>query len=429
MNKIIEWIYSHRWVIRPETLEAIIEIVNTKVIDNLDTELFHGKKLDFEKEGIDVILAEQGRRPDNTRVTAVRDSVAIINVIGVLCPRTSLFTMSGGVALSTLAKDLQVMLETEEIESIIMNIDSPGGEITGMSEFSDMLFASRAKKKVISYISGIAASGGYWIGSAASELIATEVSEAGSIGVVASYVSTKERDKKQGIERIEIISSLSPGKRPDLTTDAGKAQIQKVVDELAVIFINHLARNRGTDFENVANNFGQGKMIVADGAIKAGMIDRIGSLEGLIEELNKESKSHNILKGGSFMNAKELKEKHPETHQEILDDGKLEGMLEGETDGITKENTRIKAIEAIDAPGFEDIIAKHKYDSKMTAEKVSAIILEAQKEKRENAAAAHTGDAEELGRKGKDVHQDDDPDEKAEEDAAVKNMVEGAEGK
>lgn len=430
MTKLLEWVYSHKWVIRPEALEAIIEVLTTKKLDVKDIEIFHGKGFDEENSSISTILSQQGTRPDNTRLTAVRGSTAIINVIGVIIPRATFFSsLSGGVSLSTLANDLKIMLDDAEIESIVFNVDSPGGEITGMSEFSDMVFAAQAKKKILTFVSGIAASGGYWIGSSASEILATEVSEAGSIGVVAGYTDTKKRDEKIGIERIEIVSSQSPKKRPDASSDSGRAQIQKIVDDLADIFISHVARNRGVDIKVVAEKYGQGNMIVAKEAIELGMIDRLGSLEGLITELNKSTNnSTQIFQGGSAMDYAKFKADHPELFKKVFEDGKIEGMLEGEKTGIAGETARIKAIEAIQAPGYESIITEHKFNPEMTAEKVSALILNAQEETRKKAAKEHQDDVTKATEQGKGTKSGEGKEEvdKAAEEDCVKNMLKGA---
>ena len=101
-------------------------------------------------------------------------------------------------------------------------------------------------------------------------------------------------------------------------------------------------------------------------------------------------------------------------------------MAGGEKSGIASENARIAAIEAIKAPGYEDVIAKNKLNTAMTAEKISGIILQAQEEKRVRAAGAVLEDAAEVAVKGKGVTQDADEDTKAEEEDAVKNMVDGS---
>ena len=121
------------------------------------------------------------------------------------------------------------------------------------------------------------ASAGYWIGSAAKTVVSSVTGGSGSIGVVAAYQDTRESDQRKGIKTHEIISSVSPNKRPDPATDAGRAQIQAIVDSMGNVFVNSVARNRGVDFESVLKNYGQGQMFIGQDAVDHGL-DRLFGL-------------------------------------------------------------------------------------------------------------------------------------------------------
>ena len=241
-----------------------------------------------ENESPQAVAAKLGRNLQNTYSVTERDGVAIIPVTGPLFRYANLFTMiSGASSYELIARDFTAALENPQIKGIILDIDSPGGEVNGVSELSNMVFAARGKKPVVAYASGDAASGAYWIASAADEIVVSETSALGSIGVVGMY----QGKSGKSAEAVEIVSSQSPHKRLDPTTDDGRSRLQIRIDSMADVFIETIARNRNVSAENVQNYYGGGDVMIGAKAVSAGLADRIGSLEGLIAELSSPKKS------------------------------------------------------------------------------------------------------------------------------------------
>jgi signal peptide peptidase SppA len=241
-----------------------------------------------ENESPQAVAAKLGRNLQNTYSVTERDGVAIIPVTGPLFRYANLFTMiSGASSYELIARDFTAALENPQIKGIILDIDSPGGEVNGVSELSNMVFAARGKKPVVAYASGDAASGAYWIASAADEIVVSETSALGSIGVVGMY----QGKSGKSAEAVEIVSSQSPHKRLDPTTDDGRSRLQIRIDSMADVFIETIARNRNVSAENVQNHYGGGDVMIGAKAVSAGLADRIGSLEGLITELSSPQKS------------------------------------------------------------------------------------------------------------------------------------------
>lgn len=241
-----------------------------------------------ENESPQAVAAKLGRNLQNTYSVMERDGVAVIPVTGPLFRYANLFTMiSGASSYELIARDFTTALENPQIKGIILDIDSPGGEVNGVSELSNMVFAARGKKPVVAYASGDAASGAYWIASAADEIVVSETSALGSIGVVGMY----QGKSGKSAEAVEIVSSQSPHKRLDPTTDDGRSRLQTRIDSMADVFIETIARNRNVSAENVQNHYGGGDVMIGAKAVSAGLADRVGSLEGLIAELSSPQKS------------------------------------------------------------------------------------------------------------------------------------------
>lgn len=449
MSNVVNWILDHRWAMMPNSLSAIIDIAQRNVTTGIDSSLFHKSDYNFDPKDRDVFRSSkhqaltngQGTSLPGTMTAVKRGDVAIIPITGPIFPRSNLFTsMSGATSLQSISRDFDVAMKDPEIKSIILDIDSPGGAITDVEAFSDIVFEARKSKPVTAFISGIGASAAYWIASGASRIISANTGEVGSIGVVAAISDTKEKDKKEGIQNIEIVSSIAPQKRPDLTTSEGQAPIQKIVNDLGFIFAESIARNRGTDLKNVLENFGQGGVLLAKDALKSGMIDEIGTLESTIAQHNNTQQSTS---GGSMpklvteASSADIKAENPGVYNTILEEGKQAGiqgvdvdakMDKARKEGADKENARIKAIEGVSIPGAESIVAENKFDQTMSVESISTKIIQDQQAKLKAGGENIGKDAEDLAGKVNDAGSsqlDVTGSDDAEQKSALVSMTEG----
>lgn len=231
----------------------------------------------------EALQTRPGQHLDARGIANQRGDAAVIAVIGYLSRYDGWLTrFLGGTPIDALSLALTDALNNPAIRRIIMSFDSPGGEITGIHAMAESIRAANRKKPVTAYVGGQCASAAYWLASAAGRIVVDETATLGSIGVVMSTQDTRKRDEAAGVRRIEIVSGQSPDKRLDATTDPGRAKLQAHVDTLADVFIADVARFRGTTADKVKRDFGRGGMVVGKAAIRAGMADSIGSLEGLI---------------------------------------------------------------------------------------------------------------------------------------------------
>ena len=257
--------------------------------------------LDRAMAGADIDLAavatQIGRPLDNTggRVE-MRGSIAVFDVQGPLFRRSDLFTnVSSSTTVENMALDLQKAADNSLITAILLNIDSPGGQVNGIQEFADQVSEVGAIKPVVAYIDGIGASGAYWIAAAANKIVVNDASMVGSIGVVASIRDNRAAQERQGVKQYEIVSTQSPYKRPDVATVEGRAQIQEMVDALADVFIDRVASFRGISADDVLARYGQGKMLHAKAAIDAGMADEVSRFEPLVARLAVDAGSPRVM--------------------------------------------------------------------------------------------------------------------------------------
>lgn len=228
------------------------------------------------------LAARLGEPHAEARTITVRDGVAVLPVDGPIFPRSNLFSdISGATSLEILACDLNIALDDPAVTAILLEVDSPGGEVSGVSEFAAMVRAGRERKPIAAYVQDLAASAAYWIAAAASPIVVADTAAVGSIGVVAAVPDPSQRDTSS----IEFVSSQSPNKRPDPNSKSGKAYIQAHVDEVADVFVAAVAKYRGITTESVIDNFGQGGLLVGASAVQAGMADQVGSFEQTFSDL------------------------------------------------------------------------------------------------------------------------------------------------
>jgi len=212
-----------------------------------------------------------------------RGDTAIVYLEGPIFRRANMMTeISGATSLEVARQDFQVALDDPTIRRVVLSLDSPGGEVTGVSEFAQAIFDARGKKPVTAYVGGSASSAAYWLAAAADEIVMADTGSVGSIGVVLGIRDTRERDAKSGVKTIEFVSSASPNKRPDVMTDEGRASVQRIVDDLAAVFIGAVAKYRGVSEKDVLTKFGQGGIEIGKKAVSLGMADRIGTFESVL---------------------------------------------------------------------------------------------------------------------------------------------------
>lgn len=233
-----------------------------------------------EQPELSAVEAQLGRKLEYARSVTERGGVATIPVDGPIFRKANLFTsMSGATSIEILAKDFTTALHNPQVRAILLAIDSPGGEVTGVHEFAEMIHQARGVKPIVAYVEGLGASAAYWIASACDSIICDPTAMLGSIGVIAAL------DNSSDPNQLTFVSAKSPNKHPDMATDAGRAQIQALIDATADVFIADVARNRGVTTEAVIERFGAGGMKVGADAVTAGLADKLGSYEQALADL------------------------------------------------------------------------------------------------------------------------------------------------
>ena len=320
----------------------------------------------------EAVAAKLGRELQNSYRLEMRDGIAVLPVVGPLFRYANLFTkVSGASSYELLAKDFTQAVENPDVKAIILNIDSPGGEVNGCAEFADMIHEARGVKPIIAYASGDAASGAYWIAAAADEIVVSKTSALGSIGVVGVYRGNK------GEDAVEVVSSQSPYKRLDPDTDDGRARLQKRIDAMADVFVDAVAKYRGVASSHVQNHYGSGDVFIGDAAVKQGLADRIGLFEKLLFELSSnpvsEPSPHSInpnQQEKSMDNIQSLREAYPDLTASLEHDAVKQGVI--------AERSRVQGILSHDEANARTLLAQHlAFETDMEVEAAVSVLSKA----------------------------------------------------
>lgn len=206
---------------------------------------------------------------DSSRVMALAGDKAEIHVKGVLTNTPDIFAMFFGGGNTTYPEITAALAEADanpDVKAITMRFDSGGGSISGM--FDAIAAMQTTKKPIHAVVGTMAASAAYGLASQADTIEAhNRASMTGSVGIVV--------DAHINENQVSVTSSNAPNKRPDLSTDAGRAVLREQLDAVEDLFIEAIADGRTSNVETVRADFGQGAVLLADEALKRGMIDTI----------------------------------------------------------------------------------------------------------------------------------------------------------
>jgi protease IV len=168
--------------------------------------------------------------------------------------------------------------KNSSVKASVLDIDSPGGAVTSSDEIYARILAVKEKKKVIASISGLGASGAYYISCAADYVIAEPTSLTGSIGVIMPSYNIHKLTESYGIEETTMTSDGSTYKnagspfKPE--TDQDRAYFKSILNHALDGFKKIVTDNRKLkgDIDTIAN----GKIYTAKESLDFGLIDKIG---------------------------------------------------------------------------------------------------------------------------------------------------------
>jgi signal peptide peptidase SppA len=214
-----------------------------------------------------------------------RGAVAVVQIRGTIEHHASLWTMLfGGATTEAIGAEIQALVADESVRAIVLDIDSPGGQVAGTGELADEIYKARGKKPIVALANDQACSAAYWIASAADAIYATPSAIVGSIGVYIMHqdVSKAAEDAGIAVTYIQAGKYKTEANQFEPLGDEATQHLQEIVDDDYDRFVKAVARGRGVTEATVRNGYGQGRVLTAKRAKSLGMIDGIYTLEQAI---------------------------------------------------------------------------------------------------------------------------------------------------
>ena len=234
-------------------------------------------------------------------MSVLDNGTAVVPVMGVL---------GDWMPYSYITGMIEKALKRDDINEIVLLIDSPGGAVAGLFDSCRFIEKASKKKKCTAYVTGMACSAAYAIATACDEIYMMEDAEVGSCGCYAHAVEYSDAYfEKEGFLHRVFRSKCSPKKNCSVITDEVEAEaFQAEIDALGEKYLRYVAKRRKCAYSDALENFGKGGVLMGEKAIAAGMVDGIKTLEELgIEEADTGSTKTNKVatEDGTEINATE----------------------------------------------------------------------------------------------------------------------------
>lgn len=258
LPRLTERLYSKPWLTTPTQFQALHTLLQSAVADN---------------------MPDMPDPEDDTEdcVSMVIDrGLAIIPIYGTIGSNLSMFEKT--CFECTDVRDVKMWLDKAatdpSVESIMLDINSPGGEVTYVDELANHIKTIASKKEVIAYCNDIMCSAAYYLAAGCTSIVAHPASSAiGSIGVYSAYLDTSERYKQEGLAW-ELFSAgryKTQGMDGTKLSDDFKRLMQQEVDNIYTKFTEFVKSNRA----NISDDTLQGLSYDAKTALELGLVDEL----------------------------------------------------------------------------------------------------------------------------------------------------------
>ena len=269
-----------------------------------------------------------------------------------------------GLKYGFIRSQIQAALDDPKISAILLDVDSPGGMVSGCQELAAFISEAAAKKPMAAFTSSLMASAAYWIGSATGRVFCTETASVGSIGVIMTLVDCSKMLEDFGI-RINVIASgkfKAAGHPAMQLSDEARAYFQTHAGNIHAVFRREVAKAMGLD-ESKSETWGDAQIFLGADAVNVGLATAVVSgLDVAVNRLSKEV----------IMDRATLEAQYPELLASIIEEGKALALAEH---SFTPESflASVKPFMGADEFSRAEAFFKACADAKLTPEQVTVM--------------------------------------------------------
>ncbi|HAM40388.1 MAG TPA: Clp protease ClpP [Candidatus Omnitrophica bacterium] len=318
-----------------------------------------GPRLNLDLSGLPkseaVVVSDSERARAGYQV--MQNNTAVIGVYGPLMHRclASEFPSGGPTTYAEIWKAFDMAMADDAVQSVVMDFDTPGGDVSGCFDFADHIYQSRGIKPITAVVNEMAYSAGYLLASACSRIVVPRTGAVGSVGVIACHADFSRAEEAAGITVTHVFAGA---RKADYSPHAplgseALSLLQQSVDETREMFVETVARNRGMTVQAVRDT--EAGMFEGKKAVQIGLADEVAPAAKAIAAAGK-SKKRSMLHAStpqkeSTMDISQLRMEHPELVAQIEAEARA-GMIaqadaaSAQAAAVTAEQTRMVGLVA-----------------------------------------------------------------------------------
>lgn len=226
--------------------------------------------------------------------------IAVIPIHGSLLKRAlPVQAASGLLAYEDIGAMLDAAIADPGIDAVLLDVDSPGGEVGGCFELAARIRAAAQSKPVWAVANDSAFSAGYALACAAQRVLVTQTAGVGSVGVIALHVDQSGADAQDGLRYTQIFAGAH---KNDFSphaplSDPARAALQAEVDRLYALFVDHVAAMRGLSADAVRAT--DAALFFGPKAVEVGLADGVADASQAVQQLAEFLSSQGRLRGAA----------------------------------------------------------------------------------------------------------------------------------
>jgi signal peptide peptidase SppA len=270
-SHIRRFVSEHPWAMLQSALLVVIDVFERRLL---------GEALSDEEIQARISQKKAERIAEETGAAMTQDGIALLPLHGVISHRMNMFSqISGGTSTEQFGHAFQALVDNPDVRAIMLDVDSPGGSVYGLDEVHEQMLAARGSKPIVAQISPLAASAAFWLASAADKIAIQPSGDAGSVGVFAIHQEYSEQEAKEGVRSTIIRAGKykAEGNSHEPLTDDARKAMQARVDDAYDRFTGALGKSFGRSASTIKTTFGEGRLLNAREALKAGMVHEIAT--------------------------------------------------------------------------------------------------------------------------------------------------------
>jgi protease-4 len=213
-----------------------------------------------------------------------RDKIAVVNLAGIIALAEEGNTGDEGI-VGYVKDQLRQAVDDKHVKAIVLRINSPGGEVVASDMIYQAIVEARSEKPVVACIDSVGASGGYYVAVGADQIVATDMTITGSIGVILQSYSFAGLADKVGVKVHTFKSGrykdlLNPAREP---TPEEEALVNGLIMEVYDKFVGIVASEREIAVDKLKEGIADGRILSGKQAKEAGLVDELGSFDDAVD--------------------------------------------------------------------------------------------------------------------------------------------------